>query len=46
MCILFPELSDIRQGVMNGDYDESPDDEDNKKLAEEFPFMNNLFKKN
>jgi hypothetical protein len=42
----FPELSDIRQSVINGDYDESPDDNDKKKMAEESPFLANLFNKN
>ncbi len=29
---VFPELADIRQAVMDGEYDESPDEEDNKEM--------------
>lgn len=31
----FPELSDIRDAVIAGSYDESPDEEDKRKLREE-----------
>ena len=42
----FPELEDIRKGVINGDYDESPDDDDKKMMIEEMPFIEKIFKKN
>lgn len=41
----FPELEDIRQGVINGVYDESPDEEDKRKMEEEMPFLKGLFDK-
>lgn len=34
---IFPELEDIRQGVINGDYDESPDSDDIAELEKYFP---------
>jgi len=41
----FSELSDIRKDVINGDYDESPDEEDKNKMEAEMPFLKELFKK-
>jgi len=35
----FPELADVRKDVINGVYDESPDEEDKAQLAKDFPFM-------
>jgi len=32
---LFPELSSIRAAVIDGKYDESPDEEDKKKMRQE-----------
>jgi len=40
----FPELEDVRKGVVNGDYDESPDEDDKKKMIQEMPFMEKIFK--
>jgi hypothetical protein len=39
----FPELSDIRQDVMDGVYDESPDAEDKARMEEEMPFLKKMF---
>lgn len=33
----FPELSEIRQAIMNGDYDESPDEEDKEDMRRDVP---------
>jgi len=35
----FPELEEIRNAVMNGDYDEAPDAEDAEQLKKDFPFI-------
>jgi hypothetical protein len=35
----FPELNDIREAVIGGDYDESPDEEDTRKMEEDFPII-------
>lgn len=40
----FPELSSIRTAVMNGDYDESPDEEDKARMREEFKDSPELLK--
>jgi len=42
----FPELSDIRGGVMGGEFDESPDEDDERKMIEEMPFMEQLINRN
>ncbi len=31
----FPELEDIRKAVINGDYDESPDEDDKKMMRDD-----------
>lgn len=36
----FPELNSIRTAVINGDYDEAPDADDEKEILREFPFLN------
>jgi hypothetical protein len=40
----FSELSDIRKAVIDGEYDESPDEDDKKKMMEECPFFEKIFK--
>lgn len=39
----FPELLDVRQSVIDGDFDESPDQEDRDKMEQEMPFLKNAF---
>ena len=41
----FPELQDIRNDVVNGEYDESPDDDDKRKMEEDMPFLKQMFNK-
>ncbi len=38
----FPELNDVRQDVINGIYDEAPDEEDNRNIEKDFPFLKNV----
>jgi len=40
----FPELSDIAEAVKNGEYDESPDEEDKAQLREDFKDTPGLLK--
>lgn len=40
----FPELADIRNAVIGGEYDESPDDEDNAMMEKDFPGFLNIIK--
>ena len=40
----FPELAHIRTAVMNGEYDESPDEEDKAQMREDFKDSPELLK--
>lgn len=40
---VFPELNDVRADVIDGAYDESPDEDDKKRMDDEMPFLKNMF---